>query len=88
MLIFCILRNLCVLPSIEGVIYSYEGSNEILAPGTLINHHRTVFENCEVGYHKAYPNGFRVCQANGKWISTSEKLCFSKFRIVICMLDN
>ncbi|CAH1707794.1 unnamed protein product [Aphis gossypii] len=69
-------KNVCVLPIAEGVLYSYEGSNEILPHGTLIDNYRTVFENCEVGYHKAYPNGFRVCQSNGKWISSSEKLCF------------
>ncbi|XP_060840495.1 uncharacterized protein LOC132921475 [Rhopalosiphum padi] len=65
----------CVLPAVEGVLYSYVGSNEILAHGTIIKQDITVHENCDVGYHKAYPNGFRVCQGNGKWISISEKLC-------------
>jgi len=73
--------NSCVLPTIEGVVYSYERSNEILPHGTLINHHLTVIENCEFGYHKAYPYGFRVCHENGKWLSISDKLCFSKFFI-------
>ncbi|CAI6368302.1 unnamed protein product [Macrosiphum euphorbiae] len=68
--------NSCVLPTGEGVLYSYEGSNDILSHGTLINHHLTVIENCEVGYHKAYPNSFRFCQKNGKWLSSTEKLCF------------
>ncbi|XP_060870975.1 modular serine protease-like isoform X2 [Metopolophium dirhodum] len=68
--------NLCVLPTVDGVIYSYEGSTAILPHGSLVNHHLTVFENCEVGYHKAYPNGFRVCQSNGKWVTVSDKLCF------------
>ncbi|XP_060862088.1 modular serine protease-like [Metopolophium dirhodum] len=68
--------NSCVLPIVEGVVYSHEGSHEILSPGTLINHHRTVVENCEVGYHKAYTNGSRFCRENGKWLSNSEKLCF------------
>ncbi|XP_060837335.1 modular serine protease-like [Rhopalosiphum padi] len=67
--------NLCVLPNVEGVVYSYDGSDEILPHGTLVNKYRTVTENCEVGYHKAYPKGFRVCQENGKWITNSEKLC-------------
>ncbi|KAE9523065.1 hypothetical protein AGLY_016537 [Aphis glycines] len=66
----------CILPKIEGVVYSYKGSNEVLAYGILIDQQRTVIENCDVGYHKAYPNSFRVCQGNGKWISTSDKLCF------------
>ncbi|XP_060840496.1 uncharacterized protein LOC132921476 isoform X1 [Rhopalosiphum padi] len=65
----------CVLPVVDGVIYSYENSNEILAHGAIIDQYRTVIENCDVGYHNAYPNGFRVCRGNGKWISTSEKLC-------------
>jgi len=60
------------------VVYSYEGSNEVLLNGTLINHHLTVIENCEVGYHKAYPNGYGFCQENGKWLSNSDKLCLSK----------
>ncbi|CAI6345677.1 unnamed protein product [Macrosiphum euphorbiae] len=67
--------NLCVLPTVEGVVYTYEDSNEILSHGTLINHTLTVNENCEVGYHKAYPNSFRVCQRNGKWKTVSENLC-------------
>ncbi|CAH1709698.1 unnamed protein product [Aphis gossypii] len=71
-------RNLCVLPFAEGVIYSYHDSNRSLPPGTLIDHHRAVKENCEVGYHNkaADQNVFRVCQENGKWISSLEKLCF------------
>eukprot|EP00102_Acyrthosiphon_pisum_P024664 XP_016661874.1 PREDICTED: uncharacterized protein LOC107882170 [Acyrthosiphon pisum] len=68
--------NVCVLPTVKGVVYSYEGSNDILSHGTLINHHRTVIENCEVGYHKAYPYGLRVCLEKGKWLSTNDKLCF------------
>ncbi|XP_001942568.2 modular serine protease-like [Acyrthosiphon pisum] len=67
--------NLCVLPTVEGVVYTYEDSNEILSHGSLINHTLTVNENCEVGYHKAYPNSFRVCQRNGKWKTVSENLC-------------
>eukprot|EP00102_Acyrthosiphon_pisum_P021358 XP_016658568.1 PREDICTED: complement C1s-A subcomponent isoform X2 [Acyrthosiphon pisum] len=66
----------CVLPAVEGVVYSYEGSNEILSHGTIVKYLITVIENCEVGYHQAYPNGFRVCRGNGKWLSNSEKLCF------------
>jgi len=33
----CVFANSCVLPTVEGVIYSYEGSNEILSHGTLID---------------------------------------------------
>ncbi len=80
------MRNLCVLPTAEGVIYSYEGSKEILSPGTFIDHLRPVIESCEVGYHKAYNNGFRFCDKKGEWISNSDKLCFSKLCIVICVL--
>ncbi|XP_029345059.1 modular serine protease-like isoform X2 [Acyrthosiphon pisum] len=69
-------ENSCVLPTVEGVIYSYEGSNEILSHGTLIKRHRTVIEKCEHGYHKAYPVGFRFCRGKGKWLSNTEKLCF------------
>eukprot|EP00102_Acyrthosiphon_pisum_P006978 XP_003241091.2 PREDICTED: uncharacterized protein LOC100572031 isoform X6 [Acyrthosiphon pisum] len=69
-------ENSCVLPTVEGVIYSYEGSNEILSHGTLIKRHRTVIEKCEHGYHKAYPIGFRFCRGKGKWLSNTEKLCF------------
>eukprot|EP00102_Acyrthosiphon_pisum_P024308 XP_016661518.1 PREDICTED: uncharacterized protein LOC100574425 isoform X2 [Acyrthosiphon pisum] len=68
--------NSCVLPTVEGVLYSYEGSNEILSHGTLINHHRTIIEKCELGYHMAYPIGIRFCQGKGKWLSNTEKLCF------------
>ncbi|XP_060836504.1 uncharacterized protein LOC132919163 isoform X2 [Rhopalosiphum padi] len=68
-------KNLCILPSLEGIIYSYQGSDDILAHGTLINHNRTVIENCEIGYHKVYPNSFRVCQNDGKWKLNAEKLC-------------
>jgi len=68
----------CILPAVEGILYSYEGSDKILAHGTMINKYRTVIENCDVGYHKAYPRGFRVCQGNGKWTSTSEILCFKR----------
>ncbi|XP_022182774.1 uncharacterized protein LOC111042453 isoform X2 [Myzus persicae] len=67
--------NICVLPIVEGVVYSYEGSNEILSHGTLISQKVTVIENCEVGYHKAYTNGFRICLGKGKWLSNFEKLC-------------
>jgi len=70
--------NSCVLPTVEGVVYSYKGSNEVLSHGSLINHHLIVIENCEVGFHKAYPNSFRFCQENGKWITAANKLCFSK----------
>jgi len=76
--VFYYLRKSCILPSLEGVIYSYEGSDDILSHGTLIKHNRTVIENCQVGYHKAHHNSFRVCQGNGKWISKFDKLCFSK----------
>jgi len=69
----------CVLPTVEGVVYSYEGSNEILPHGTMINHHIIVIENCELGFHKAYPNSFRFCQENGKWVTAYHDLCFSKF---------
>ncbi|KAL4123123.1 hypothetical protein QTP88_015353 [Uroleucon formosanum] len=68
--------NSCVLPIVEGVVYSYEGSNDILSHGILIDRHRNVIENCELGYHKAYPNSFRYCLGKGKWLSNSEKLCF------------
>jgi len=73
----------CILPTVEGVIYSYEGSNEILYPGALIDRNLYVIENCDVGYHKAHPIGFRICMENGKWFSSSRKLCFSKFCIVV-----
>ncbi|KAE9526497.1 hypothetical protein AGLY_013145 [Aphis glycines] len=66
----------CILPTIEGVIHSYEGSNETIAKGTIIDQNRTIIENCDVGYYKAYPNAFKLCQKNGKWITSSEKLCF------------
>ncbi|XP_022164235.1 uncharacterized protein LOC111029524, partial [Myzus persicae] len=71
-----VIVNSCVLPTAEGVLYSYEGSNETLPHGALIDHHLIVIENCAVGYYKAYPNGFRFCQGRGKWLSNSEKLCF------------
>ncbi|XP_022170820.1 uncharacterized protein LOC111034095, partial [Myzus persicae] len=71
-----VIVNSCVLPTAEGVVYSYEGSNETLPNGALIKHNRIVIENCAVGYYKAYPNGFRFCQGRGKWVSNSEKLCF------------
>ncbi|XP_060869344.1 uncharacterized protein LOC132944160 isoform X2 [Metopolophium dirhodum] len=67
--------NSCVLPAIEGVVHSYEGSHSILSPRTLIDRYTTVIENCEVGYHKAHPNGFRVCQRYGIWKTDSDKLC-------------
>jgi len=73
------------LPTVEGVVYSYYGSNETITYGALVNQYRTVIENCDVGYHKTYPNSFRVCQENGKWISTSDKLCLSRLYIVISM---
>jgi len=76
----------CVLPTVEGVLYFYEGSNKILSHGTFIDHNLTVIENCEVGYHKAYTNGSRFCLGKGKWLSNSTKLCYSKFCIVIRML--
>ncbi|XP_016655958.1 modular serine protease isoform X2 [Acyrthosiphon pisum] len=66
----------CVLPTVEGVVYSYEGSNDILSHGTLINNKLTVIENCEVGYHKAYTYSFRYCLGSGKWLSNFDKLCF------------
>ncbi|XP_016661869.1 uncharacterized protein LOC100160377 isoform X2 [Acyrthosiphon pisum] len=69
------IANSCVLPTVEGVVYSYEGSNEILSHGTLINHNQTIIENCEIGYHKVY-YGFRICLGKGKWLSNFEKLCF------------
>jgi len=71
--------DVCILPTVKGVLYSYEGSSHKLSPGTLINHHHTVIENCEVGYHKAYPLGLRVCLEKGKWLSTNDKLCLGKF---------
>jgi len=75
--------NSCVLPTVEGVIYSYVGSNEILSHGTLIDHHINVIENCEVGYHKAFNYTFRFCLGKGKWISSYDKLCFSKLCLLI-----
>ncbi|KAL4112689.1 hypothetical protein QTP88_016431 [Uroleucon formosanum] len=69
--------NSCVLPTAEGVVYSYEGSNETLSHGTLINRKRTVIENCKVGYHKAYTYSFRYCLGRGRWLFNFEKLCFS-----------
>jgi len=79
-------ENLCVLPIVDGVIYSEKGSTNILTPGSLISEYRTVIENCEEGFHKAYSNSVKVCQGNGKWFPNSEKLCFSKLCIVICVL--
>jgi len=73
----------CVLPTVEGVVYSYEGSNDILSHGALINHHLTITENCELGYYKAYPNSVRICQIDGNWITFYDKLCLSKFCTVI-----
>lgn len=67
------------------MVYSYEGSNEILSHGTLINQNLTIIENCEVGYHKAYTNSYRFCLGKGKWLSNLEKLCFSKYCIIIQM---
>ncbi|XP_060836525.1 modular serine protease-like isoform X2 [Rhopalosiphum padi] len=84
-------KKSCILPSLEGVIYSYEGSDDILSHGTLIKHNGTVIENCQVGYHKAHHNSFRVCQGNGKWISKSDKLCFKCGRSYIghqLLIDN
>jgi hypothetical protein len=82
-LLFQDMKNTCVLPAAEGVLYSYEDSDKILSHGTLIKQHRVVIENCDVGYDKAYPNGLRICQGNGEWISNSTNLCFSKLCIVI-----
>jgi len=73
----------CVLPSEEGVIYTYKYSVTILSHGTLIYSNLNVTEDCEVGYHKAYPYSYRICQGKGKWFSRSDKLCFSKSCIVI-----
>ncbi|XP_060869972.1 uncharacterized protein LOC132944560 [Metopolophium dirhodum] len=70
-----IILNTCVLPKVEGVVYTYEYSNESLSHGTLINHGVTVNENCTFGYHNVYPNSFRVCQINGKWKTAYDKLC-------------
>ncbi|CAI6367530.1 unnamed protein product [Macrosiphum euphorbiae] len=66
----------CVLPTFEGVVYTYEGSNEILSHGTLVNHNLTIIENCEDGYHKMYTNSSRFCLGKGKWLSKFDKLCF------------
>ncbi|CAI6346657.1 unnamed protein product [Macrosiphum euphorbiae] len=66
----------CVLPTVDGVVYSYEGSDDILSHGALINHNLTIIENCEVGYHKAYTNSSRFCLGKGKWLTNFEKLCF------------
>jgi len=74
----------CVIPTVKGVVYTYKGSNEILSPGTLINYHRTVLEKCEVGYVENHARGYRICQRNGKWTQGSDKLCFSKYCIVVC----
>ncbi|XP_060869942.1 uncharacterized protein LOC132944543 isoform X7 [Metopolophium dirhodum] len=71
----CNILNTCVLPKVEGVVYTYEYSNESLSHGTLINHGVTVNENCTFGYHNVYPNSFRVCQINGKWKTAYDKLC-------------
>eukprot|EP00102_Acyrthosiphon_pisum_P015054 XP_008185439.2 PREDICTED: limulus clotting factor C-like isoform X2 [Acyrthosiphon pisum] len=68
--------NSCILPTVEGVVYTYEGSNNILSHGTLIYHHISVIENCEVGYHKAYTNSIRICLGKGKWLTNFKKLCF------------
>ncbi|CAI6350599.1 unnamed protein product [Macrosiphum euphorbiae] len=67
--------NSCVIPTVEGVVHSYEGSHSILSPGALIDPNTTVIESCKVGYHKAHLNGFRVCQIYGIWKTYSEKLC-------------
>ncbi|CAI6344248.1 unnamed protein product [Macrosiphum euphorbiae] len=66
----------CVLPTVDGVVYSYEDSHEILSHGALINQNLTIIENCEVGYHKAYTNSSRFCLGKGKWLTNFEKLCF------------
>jgi len=78
--------NSCVLPTVEGVIYTYENSNESISHGTLINRHQIVIESCELGYYKSYEKSIRICRGNGKWEMVSDKLCLSKFYIVICML--
>ncbi|XP_016655839.1 limulus clotting factor C-like isoform X2 [Acyrthosiphon pisum] len=85
------IENSCFLPIVEGILYSYEGSNEILSHGTLINHHRTIIEKCELGYHMAYPIGIRFCQGKGKWLSNTEKLCFNCGRVYVknhVLIDN
>ncbi|XP_060874108.1 uncharacterized protein LOC132947887 isoform X2 [Metopolophium dirhodum] len=68
--------NSCVLPTAEGVVYSFEGSNETLSHGTIIDRYLNVIENCEVGYYKSYTIGFRYCTGKGKWLSSSHKLCY------------
>ncbi|XP_060870027.1 uncharacterized protein LOC132944607 isoform X1 [Metopolophium dirhodum] len=73
-----VFMNSCVLPNIEGVVYNYEGSNKILSPGTLINDNTTVIGNCEVGFHKVYPNGLRFCQGNKKLLN------YDKFCLKMC----
>ncbi|KAE9523066.1 hypothetical protein AGLY_016538 [Aphis glycines] len=65
----------CILPNVEGVIYSFEDSNETIAYGTIIMQNHIIIENCDVGYYKAYPNAFKFCQENGKWLTSSKKLC-------------
>jgi len=58
----------------------------MLSSGALIDPNTTVIESCEVGYHKAHLNGFRVCQRYGIWKTYSETLCLSKFCFVICRM--
>lgn len=72
-------RAKCVIPNMEGSIYSYLSTKQIIPPGSEVIQGHTINEDCTPGYFKIDRYRYMICEKNGKWDpDIPDKLCLSK----------
>jgi len=71
----------------EGTVYSLfeteSDQNPSLSPGTFVDLSTAVEESCEEGYYKTTSNRIIICSGNGKWKPKADKLCLSKYVLLM-----
>lgn len=73
-----------MIPITEGTIYYRNIASKIhfLPSGTLIDHNKIVYEDCEAEYYKVVANRFMLCLESGQWEPfVRDKLCLSNYCI-------
>jgi len=74
----------------EGTVYSLidtdSDQNLPLSPGSFVDPSKAVEESCEEGYYKTTTNRIIICSGNGKWKPNADKLCLSKYVLLLLMV--
>lgn len=83
--IFIFYRKTCVIPFIEGNMYSDNSqSRNILSHGDQVDELSLVHVSCEPSYYKDSKIDLTiVCLPEGKWSAELSNLCLSKKNISI-----